>query len=368
MHILILGGCGFLGQHMTAALQKNGYTVVSTSRRGRHTHTPLYTTEASHCQHTHWDGFAPQTLIPLLTECNVVINLIGENIGQKRWTKARKKSILASRLNATQALTSALIQMKKESIPLPEQVIQASACGYYGVWNHYLSAPTCTEKTLRTAQSAQTSYEIQGLGKGFLSDVCAQWEEASTPIKELGVPICTLRLAPVLGHAWSEKTPFNPQNALPQKPCKQAPLAGFLRSMIRPFYYNMGGVVGSGNQPMSWVHVDDVAHSLLHILQRKSEGVYNICSPHPESMQHFVNTLGNLLQKPTFFRVPDMAARLLLGEMADELILKGQKCLPQRLLKEQYTFRHAKLASALKACLCLEEKLQNSQQVVSQHN
>ncbi len=346
MHILILGGSGFLGQHLALALQNKGHTVTISSRN----------TKASASDSTifgrkiYWDARTPHALLPHLTECHGVINLIGANIGQKRWTQQRKKEILYSRITATQALASALSRMKEEQMPLPQHIIQASAIGYYGLWDDANTAPLCTEHTLHdTWQDIGFTLEEELAHIptwGFLSQVCTQWEKATTPISLLETHLCILRFAPIIG-----------RTAISQNiSCHSAEVAGFLRPLLPPFQLGLGGVLGTGKQPFSWIHVNDAVNALLHALERKAQGVYTLCSPQESNMKNFVHILGSVLQKPTFLPMPAPAIRLLLGSMADELILKGQKCFPQRLHDEEFTFIYADLAQALEACLCLPKK------------
>ncbi len=339
MRILILGGYGFLGQHMAATLTQLGHEVLCTSRKA---HMPSDTFPWTFA---HWDGQSPSKLLPLLAETSIIVNLIGENIGQKRWTKCRKKKLLRSRLRSTKALHLALQHMHKERIPLPEQIIQASAIGYYGLWDNCHTAPICHE------ESAQKQPQ------GFLASVCSAVESSLTPLQDLGIKVCILRFAPVLGRAWVppteggeiEPASFDLDN------CAKSPLAGLLRHMVPVFRLRLGGVFGSGHQPFSWVHIFDLCQSLAHVVQKKSHGIYNICSPYPALMRTFVQDLSSCLDVPAILKIPDFAARFALGDMADEMLLQGQKCSPQRLLQENFSFRFTRLTAALNDCLCQDD-------------
>ncbi len=346
MAILILGGYGFIGQHMAASLMQEGHEVHCSSRN---VIAPQTISGRAPWHYVHWDGFSPHKLLPLVKNCSVIINLIGANIGHGRWTKWRKKKLLHSRLKASKALALTLRHMKKENIPLPKQLIQASASGYYGLWDDCHTAPLCTENSLQQLPSLQK--------QAFLPSVCEQWEKAITPLAELDIHVCILRFAPVIGRVWHAQ-PLGDENSpssLHPHLCAKAPLAGMLRSMIPPFQFYMGGVLGSGQQPLSWIHIFDVAQAIKHIVHNNAQGIYNVCSPYPACMQNFVQDLGTCLDKPTAIRIPPLLIRAALGQMGEEILLQGQKCLPQRLLKEDFTFRFTRLTAALNDCLCQED-------------
>ncbi len=341
MRILILGGYGFIGQHMAASLMREGHEVICTSRQ----HSPPLTASGpSPWQHASWDGKNIMALLSLLQDQHIIINLIGANIGKKRWSKARKQELLQSRINATKALAMALHIRKKEQSPLPQQVIQASACGFYGLWKDCHTAPICTETSPQYTQ-------------GFLPEICEQWEEYIKHIHNLGIKTCILRFAPVLGRTWYaplKHETFEP-SSFDLDNCSKSPLAGILASMVPPFHMYLGGVLGSGNQPMSWIHIFDVAQIIQHIVSKQAQGIYNICSPYPASMHNFVHDLALCLHRPAFFHIPSRLVHLGLGQMGHELLLQGQKCIPQKLLTEGYTFHFTRLTSALNDCLCQKD-------------
>ncbi len=351
MRILILGGYGFLGQHIAASLCELGYKVQCTSRK---TSSPLPSAPWSFVS---WDGQSPSSLLPLLAEHPIIINLIGENIGLKRWTKKRKKVLLRSRLRAIKALQLALQHMHKEHIPLPKHIIQASASGYYGLWDNCHTAPICTEQSQPVPHNTPESTAPSISKQAFLPFVCQAMEKALVPIEDLGIKTCIVRFAPVLGRAWisptkggaTEPASFDLVN------CAKTPLAGLLYSMVPPFRLRLGAVIGSGHQPLSWVHIFDLSQSINHIVQKSSPGIYNICSPYPSLMRTFVEDLSHCLDIPAPWHIPAPIARLALGQMADEMLNQGQKCSPQRLLQEGFSFRFTRLQSALNDCLCQDD-------------
>ncbi len=310
MHVLILGGTGFVGRYLATALMRDNIAVSVASRRagkgGSGPHTVV------------WNGWDGAALAGLLDGVDAIINLQGENIGGGRWTAERKQAIVNSRVETGRALCVALRLRKEQSEPTPSTLLQASASGYYGLWQN--NAPPCTEN----APS----------GTGFLADTCRQWEQSTVPVEALGVRRCILRFAPILG-----------------KKANGAP-GGFLERMLPPFLNFMGGPLGSGKQPFCWTHLEDVAGAAALLLQRADlSGPFNICAPRTPSMSEFTRALGRACGKPSWLPVPAPMLRLLLGQMADELLLAGQNPVPARLQAAGYVFRQPDLESALRQVL-----------------
>ncbi len=311
MHILILGSTGFLGSHITSHLLQQGHTVCAAVRGNLAGRPPK-----AGLAYAAWDGMDAAGLIPLLQDVDAAINLQGENIGAGRWTAARKQAILQSRLNAGHALTAALQTMRGRGLRLPRALLQASACGYYGLWQDAATAPGCDETHPR--------------GQGFLADVCGLWEESTAPAETLGVRRCILRFSPVIGQKTS------------------GAVGGFLERMLTPFLYFLGGPVGSGHQPMSWVHMSDVTHAVRFLLEREdAQGIFNISAPAQVDMRQFARALGKACSRPSWLPVPGFVLRLALGQMAEELVLNGQKSLPVRLTLAGYSFQRPELDKAL---------------------
>ena len=311
MHILILGSSGFLGSHITAHLLQQGHTVLAAVRGNASGRPPQ-----KGLAYAAWNGMDATGLIPLLHDVDAVINLQGENIGAGRWTAARKQAIAQSRLNAGHALTAALQTLHDGGSRLPRALLQASACGYYGLWQDAATAPDCDEAHPR--------------GQGFLADVCALWEESTARAESLGVRRCVLRFSPVIGQKTSGAA------------------GGFLERMLTPFLYFLGGPVGSGRQPMSWVHMSDVTQAVRFMLEREDvQGIFNISAPTQVTMRQFARALGKACSRPSWLPVPGFVLRLILGQMAEELVLNGQKSVPSRLAESGYVFRCPNLEQAL---------------------
>ena len=310
MHVLILGGTGFVGRYVAAALMREGHEVSVVSRSaGKGGNGP---------RRVVWNGWDGAALAGLLDGIDAIINLQGENIGGGRWTDERKQAIVNSRVETGRALCVALRMRREQAHILPATLLQASASGYYGLWQE--NAPPCDEDTPS--------------GKGFLADTCRQWEHSTVPVEALGVRRCVLRFAPVLGKK-ADGTP-----------------GGFIERMLPPFRMRMGGPLGSGRQPFCWTHLEDIAGVAAMLLQRTDlAGAFNICAPRTPSMSEFTRALGKVCGSPSWLPVPAPVLRLMLGQMADELLLAGQNPKPLRLQAAGYAFRQPELEAALRSVL-----------------
>lgn len=312
MHVLILGGSGFIGSALVKALLYRGHSVHCTTRGA--TKGSAQWAQGS-LDWLHWDGSSVGELFILMRGGDVVINLLGENIAAKRWSRAQKDRILHSRTKVGNAVSQAFLQCKGAGHTLPHTLVQASACGFYGTWEDATTAPLCTEAS--------------PVGQGFLAETCVAWEASTTAVEGLGVRRCILRTAPVLG-----------------------PGGGFLQKMLPVFRLGLGGVLGTGKQPMSWVHLDDVVGAIIHLMEHPTlTGVCNVSAPSPVTMREFVRTLGHVLHRPTVIPVPALVLKALLGQMAQELLLTGQLVQPVRLQAGGYDFVYPQLEEALKQIL-----------------
>jgi uncharacterized protein (TIGR01777 family) len=244
----------------------------------------------------------------LVDGARAVVNLVGEPIAAGRWTAARKALILDSRVKAAQAVVSAM----KLARARPEALLQGSAVGWYG--------PRGDEKL----------DEGSGPGKGFLADTAGKWEEAAKGATALGVRLALLRTGIVLDKG-----------------------GGALEKFLPPFRLFLGGPLGSGAQWMPWIHRRDMAGAILHLLDNAHlSGPFNLAAPGSVTMKDFCAALGRAMGRPSLLPVPGFALKLLMGaEMAEELVLSGQRAEPGKLLQSGYRFRHPDLDSALAACL-----------------
>jgi hypothetical protein len=234
-----------------------------------------------------------------------VVNLAGQPIGEERWTPQIKQAILDSRQIGTRKLVEAIAQAN----PRPPVLVSASAVGFYG--------------TSETAQFDETSLA----GNDFLAHVCQAWEAEAQLVKEYGVRLAIVRIGVVLA------------------------MGGAITKMLTPFRLFAGGPIGSGQQWFSWIHRDDLVNLILYALQNSNvEGVLNGTAPNPVRMNELCQSLGQVLQRPSWLPVPNFALDLLLGEGA-KVVLEGQQVLPKRTLAIGFTYQYPTVTQALRQFL-----------------
>jgi hypothetical protein len=242
-----------------------------------------------------------------LDRADAIVHLAGENIGAKRWTSARKKAIRDSRVAPTRAMCEALAKMDNP----PGVLVVASAIGYYG------------------DRGDERLDESVAAGTGFLAEVVKAWEDACEPAREAGIRVVNLRFGVIL-----------------------SPQGGALQRMLLPFKMGVGGTIGSGKQYWSWVTLDDVIGAIHHALANHSlTGPVNIVAPDPVTNREFTQTLAHVLSRPAFFPLPAFMARLVLGEMANELLLSSARVRPAKLVASSYQFRYPELETGLRHLL-----------------
>ena len=298
MRILITGGTGFVGTRLINRLLDSNHTLCLVTRNIQRVKNKF----SSGIEWIEWDAL--QQEFPkdqLQGPLDGVINLMGENLANKRWTSAQKTKLRDSRIQSTQKLISALIKAEHRI----DFFIQASAIGFYPV----------NQETAIDENSSK--------GSGFLSDLCHEWEQTLNALPDSTRKVI-LRIGVVLG-----------------------PEAGAMNKMLFPFRLGLGGPVGNGRQMMSWIHVDD----LIKIIQTAVEdtsyrGIFNSVSPVPASNREFTKALGKALKRPTLFPVPPLALRTLMGEMAC-LVLDGQTILPKALEQKSFSFDHPHIDEAI---------------------
>jgi uncharacterized protein (TIGR01777 family) len=289
MRIVVSGGSGFLGGSLTRALRAAGHQVIVLTRRA--------TREGDLSWSPATEGGA---WVAAVQAADVVVNLAGEGIADKRWSESRKEAILRSRVAATRALAGAL----REAVR-PATFISGSAVGYYGVGDD--------EKT-----------EADRPGADFLARVCVEWEREATAIGD-ATRVVLLRTGVVLARDGG---------ALPQ--------------MALPFRFFAGGRVGSGRQFLSWIHLDDwIALVLWTIEHSQVAGPLNLTAPQPVRNLEFTHILGRVLNRPTVMPIPAFALRLALGELADTALLAGQRAIPAVATTAGFEFRYPRLGEAL---------------------
>ncbi len=297
MKIVITGGTGFLGSALIAHLTSTGHEVVVLTR-GRKSGEP-----AARVTYVNWtpDG-SSGTFRTALDNADAVVNLAGESIAAKRWSPQQKERIRRSRLDATRSLTKAI----REIAAPPPVLVSGSAVGFYGDRG---------DETLTEASTA---------GHGFLADVCGEWESAALEVRDL-TRVAIVRTGIVLDRR-----------------------GGALPKMLLPFWMFAGGPIGSGRQYMPWIHLRDwVSLVSLAIHHEGARGPLNATGPNPATNAQFVRALGHAMRRPSFMPAPAFALRLALGEMADALLLSGQRALPVRAADLGFEFRFADLDPAL---------------------
>ncbi len=295
MRVVIMGGSGLIGQALARELIHTGQHQVTILSRGE------FTGERAGQLWLHWDGLSAATLTSLIDGQDAVVNLVGENLGAKRWSRQQKECILSSRVNASQAVAQAV---KACQIP-PAVYVQASAVGYYG-----------TGERLVTEESAA--------GLDWLARVCQEWEKATAKIAQTVKRVVIVRTGVVL-----ERN------------------GGILRQLSLPMQFCLGGPLGSGKQWISWIHLEDEAAALRYLLERETcMGVYNLTAPQPVQQQEFGQCLAQVLHRPYWLPLPGGVLKLLLGEMST-LALEGQRSLPKRLQEAGFSFQYPELCTAL---------------------
>ncbi len=291
--VAVTGSTGLVGEPLVRALRQAGYRVVRVSRRANG--QPGW---------VRWDPRRGVLDGSRLEGLHAVVHLAGEPIAGLRWTSAKKREILESREAGTLLLSRALASLRKR----PTVLLSASAVGYYG------------------DRGSERLSESSGPGDGFLADVCRKWEASTYPVSALGIRTVHLRSGHVL-----------------------SPAGGLLGAILLPFRLGLGGRLGSGRQYMSWIDLDDAIGMILHALTDAGlRGPLNVTAPNPVPNAAFTDVLGRVVGRPTLIPAPSLAIRAVLGEMGEELLLAGQRVLPERALRTGYQFRFPDLEDALR--------------------
>ena len=290
---LITGATGLIGQALCQRLLNNGETVFALSRNCQRARkilgSQVYCAESVDA-------------LPAETNIDVVINLAGAPIVDKRWTETRKQKLLDSRVTYTQDL----IQQLSKRSSLPNSFISGSAVGWYG------------------NQGDTVLTEKSSFKPDFSHELCEQWENAAVTAESLGMRVAIVRTGLVV-----------------------APDGGFLSKMLLPFKMGLGGPISDGQQYMPWIHIDDICRLFLFLAENpRLTGVFNGTAPRPVTNQQFSEALAETLNRPAFFRVPACALKLSMGGMAG-LLLGGQRAIPEKAQAERFEFLYTDIHSAL---------------------
>lgn len=290
----VTGASGLLGSHLSEYLREQGHEVVPLVRdRGQAEGDAIY-----------WNIREDEIDAAALEGFDVAVHLAGESVFG-RWTADKKRRILESRTEGTRLVTEALADLDDP----PEVLVSASAVGYYG--------DTGDEKV----------DEESPAGEGFLAEVCREWEAATEPAEEAGIRTIHLRT----GVALSTE-------------------GGALATMLTPFKLGVGGRIGSGNQYMPWVAVRDYVRGVDFLVdETEIAGPVNMVAPNPVPNSEFTDTLGEVLNRPTILPVPSFGAKLVFGEMGEEMLLAGQRVEPAKLREAGFEWKYPELEEALRA-------------------
>ncbi|MBP9838718.1 MAG: TIGR01777 family oxidoreductase [Proteobacteria bacterium] len=292
MRIAIAGSSGFIGSELIKKLTLDGHEIIKLKRS-------LVGLKGNDVYFNYKEKVVSRERLENL---DALINLAGDNIANGRWTKQKKEEIYDSRIESCKFLTSTIKQLKNP----PPVILSASAIGYYG------------------NRGQELLNEVSEKGKGFLAKVCEDWEESINPLSEIS-RVVNLRFGLVLSKE-----------------------GGPLKKMLLPFKLGLGGRLGSGSQLMSWISCRDLISGILFCLENKNIlGPVNFVTTEAISNSDFTKALATSLKRPAFFHVPSFILKLLLGEMAEELLLSSTKVEPKKLTNSGFKFQDTDLTSYL---------------------
>lgn len=296
MKVLVTGSTGLVGTALTLKLRAAGHQAVRLVRKSPESSSDVV-----------WAPMVGVLDRELIEGIDAAVHLAGENIFGLRWTEGKKAKIRDSRVKGTRFLAESLAGLKNK----PKALICASAVGFYG------------------DRGEEVLTEQSPPGRGFLADVCREWEAACDPASQKGIRVVNTRFGIIL-----------------------TPRGGALRKMLPAFKMGLGGIIGNGRQYWSWISLEDVLEVILRTLTDVSlVGPINVVSPRPSTNGEFTKTLGRVLNRPTIFPLPTSVARLALGEMADAMLLASARAEPARLKSSGYVFKHPDLESCLRDLL-----------------
>lgn len=295
MKILVSGARGLVGTALTQRLDHASNHISALTRRSQAAGDIAWSPDKNELPAAELEGF------------DTVVHLAGDNIAEGRWNDAKKRRIRESRVKGTQLLCDTLAKLESK----PKVLVCASAIGYYG------------------DRKDEKLVEESTAGSTFLAEVCQEWEAATQVAADAGIRVVNLRFGMIL-----------------------SPLGGALKSMLTPFRLGAGGRVGDGKQYWSWITLEDAVRSIEHsVAHDELSGPVNSVAPEPATNADFTKALGEVLKRPTIFPMPAFAAKMALGEMADELLLGSLRVYPQKLQATGFEFSHGELKAALQSLL-----------------
>ena len=302
--ILLTGSSGLIGTSLGRTLRGKRISIISLHRQALHGARVLNEGVPGL-----WDPYAaaPMSRPREIEGITAAVHLSGANLAGRRWTSSYKQEILESRVKPTHALATMLAGLR----PKPKVLVCASAIGIYG------------------GRGDEVLTEASSPGSGFLPELCLAWERATKPASKAGIRVVHLRFGVVL-----------------------SPEGGALAQMLPIFRAGLGGRLGSGRQWISWVALPDVTRAIEFALETSSlAGAVNVVAPNPVTNLQFTRSLGRVLHRPTLLPVPAFALRLAFGEMAEALLLNGQRAIPERLEREGFQFDDQRIAQGLARAL-----------------
>jgi uncharacterized protein (TIGR01777 family) len=306
MKVLVSGASGLVGSALIPALRAEGHGVGRLVRAAVAA-APIAALAGGDAGDVAWDILAERIDEARLEGWDAIVHLAGANIASERWTEPVKERIRRSRIEGSRLLAQAIAKIERP----PRVLVQASAIGFYG------------------DRGDEVLIEDSAPGQGFLPAVCVAWEDAAGPAAARGVRVVFLRFGVIL-----------------------AARGGALAKMLPAFRMGVAGRIGDGRQFMPWLALDDAVGVIRHVIATDAlRGPVNAVAPQAVSNLEFTKTLGRVLGRPTMLPLPAFAARLVLGEMADALLLASARVTPACLQASGYRFRHPELEPALRDLL-----------------
>ena len=301
MRIVITGATGLIGRHAVTFFSQQGYEVLGLVRK-----VSVLPDDhgAGHVSYFNWPEPADPIWSFWFSEPCIVLNLAGENIAGRRWTKKRRQQLTDSRIMTTDRLVKA-IQLASHK---PVALLQASAIGYYG------------------DRKGEMLNENSTKGSGFLSSLVEEWESTAKKAEAFGVRLCLIRSGVVL-----------------------AKEGGAIPKLAMPVRYFAGAWPGNGKQFVSWIHIQDLLQGLKFLAESSEiNGTVNLCAPEAVRMKDFVKAIGKVYKRPVFMSIPSLLLKLALGDMATETLLPEQRVSPLRLMQNDFKFKFPEIFEALR--------------------
>lgn len=304
MRVIITGGTGLIGKALANSLAKDSHEIIILSRNKNKT-----SGLPAGARVEQWDGHTAAGWGHLADGAGAIVSLAAESIAgvgfpPKPWTTGRRQRIRESRINAGHAIVEAV----RAAVNKPGVLIQQSAVGYYGT------------------HGSETITEEHTAGNDFLAEICKIWEASTAEVEQMGVWRCVTRS----GGIFSTR-------------------GGMLPYLALPFKLFVGGKIGSGEQQISWIHIDDEVAAIKYLIDTPTaSGIYNLSAPNPLSNAQMATALGRALGRPSFFPTPGFPLKIAFGELGDVLILKGQRVIPKRLQESGFQFHYPEAEGALK--------------------